>query len=111
MFDEWFYEWEEKSGGRRWRDGVFYNPPEWTLHVLTPAWLSRSLLQPSILSIRSGICVPTGNPGGAGSFQSRIPLLLLLNQVVELGSSGHGPHSPYMVLEGKYETCGGSSTF
>ena len=55
--DEWVCEWEERTGGRRWRGGVSYSPPGQTLHVSTPAWLSRSLLWPNIPSIRSGTCI------------------------------------------------------
>ena len=67
LCDEWVYEWEERTEGRRRRGGVSYSPPEWTLHVSTPAWLSRSLLRLSTLSIRSGTCVPMGNCGGIRS--------------------------------------------
>ena len=59
MFDEWV--WEERTGGRRQRDGVSYSPPGQTSHFSTPARLSRSLLRPSILSIGSGTCMPTGS--------------------------------------------------
>ena len=82
--------WEEETVERRWRGEDFYSPPMWTLHVSTPAQLSRSLLWPSILSNRSGTCILMENCGGIRSFQSHTLLLLLLNQGVEMGSSGHG---------------------
>ena len=92
MYNEWFCEWEKRTGGRRWRDGVSYSPSGRTLHVSTPAQLSRSLLWLSTLSIGSGTCEPTGNHSGTRSSQSCILLCLLLNRVAELGSSGCGPH-------------------
>ena len=91
MGDEWFCEWEKKTEGGRWRGGVPYSPLEQTWHVLTPTWLSRSLLRPSTLSIRSRTCVPTGGRGGVRSFRSHILLRLLLNWAAELGSSSRGP--------------------
>ena len=92
VFNKWCYKWEGKTGGRRWRDGVFYSLLEQTLHVSTPAQLSRSLLWMNILSIRSRTFVLIEHHSGVRSFQSRILLCLLLNQVAELGSSGHGLH-------------------
>ena len=65
--DECVCKWEEKSEGRRWRGRVSYSPPEWTLHVLTPAQLSTSLLWPSILSIGSSTCVLMEHHGGIES--------------------------------------------
>ena len=109
-FDEWVCEWERVEG-RRQRSGVSYSPLEQTLHVSTPAQLSRSLLQLNTLFIGSGTCVPTGNHGGIKSSRFCILLLLLLNQVAELGSSDCGPRCLHMVLEGKRETCGEFSTF
>ena len=53
LYNEWVYEWEERAEERRQRSGVSYSLPEQTLCVSTPAQLSRSLLQPNILSIRS----------------------------------------------------------
>ena len=91
MIFEWSCEWEERIEGRRQRGGVSYSPLGQTLHVSIPAQLSRSLPQPSILSIRSRTCMPTGNHGDVRSSQSRILLHLLLNRAAELGSSGHGP--------------------
>ena len=64
--DEWC-EWEEKIGERRRRGGVSYTPRGWTSHVSTPARLSRSLLWPSTLSIRSGTCELMRNRGGIRS--------------------------------------------
>ena len=92
MIFKWSYKWEERTGRRRWRSGVSYSPLEQTSHVSTPTWLFRSLLQLSILSIRSRTCVPMERHGGVRSSQSRTLLLLLLNWEAELGSSGHGPH-------------------
>ena len=111
MFDEWSCEWEERTEGGRWKGGVSYSPLRWTLHVSTPAQLSRSLLLPSTLSIGSGTCEPTGSHGGARSSRSHTLLCLLLNRVAELGSSGRGPHFLCTALEGMCETCDGSSTF
>ena len=72
MFDEWW-----GSEERRQRGGVSYSPPEQTLCVSTPTWLSRSLLWPSILSIRSRTCGLTEHHSGVGSSRSRtLPLLL-----------------------------------
>ena len=52
VFDKWVCKWEEERiEEKRWKGVVSYSPLEWTLHVSTPAWLSRSLLWPSILSI------------------------------------------------------------
>ena len=90
MCGMWWYEWE-RSEGRRQRGGVFYSPLGWTLHVSTPVQLSRSLLRSSILSIRSRTCVLMECHSGIGSSQSHILLHLLLNRMVELGSSGHRP--------------------
>ena len=67
LCDEWWCEQEGKTEGRRRRGGVFYNPPGRTLHVSTPARLSRSLLRPSTLSIGSRTCVPMGNQGDVES--------------------------------------------
>ena len=100
---------EERNERRRRRGEVSYSPPGQTSRVLTPARLSKSLLQPNIPSIGSGTCVLTENHGGIRSFQSRILLLLLLNRVVELGSSSHGLHSLCTALEGKCGMCGGFS--
>ena len=58
--------------------------------VSTPAWLSRSLLQPNTLSIGSGTCVLTEHHSGIGSSQFHILLHLLLDLVAEQGSLGHG---------------------
>ena len=91
MFDKWKCEWE-RTRGRRQRDGVFYSPPRWTLCVSTPARLSKSLLWPSILSIRSRTCMPMECLSGIRSSQSHILLLPLLNWEAELGSSSCGPH-------------------
>ena len=65
VFDKWSCEWEKT--GRRRRGGVFYSSLEWTLHVSTPAQLSRSLLQLSILSIGSRTCVLTEHHSGIES--------------------------------------------
>ena len=111
MFNEWDYEWEEKSEGRRQKGGVSYSPPERTSHVLTPTRLSRSLLRPSTLSIGSGTCEPTGNCGGIRSSRSRILLCLLLDRAAELVSSGHGLCFPCTALEEKRGTYDGSFTF
>ena len=92
MCDEWVCEWEKRTEGGRQRGGVSYSPPERTWCVSTPARLSRSLLRPSTLSIGSGTCELTGSHGGVRSSRSCILLRLLLNQVVELESSGCGPH-------------------
>ena len=92
MVSEWFCEWEGRTEGRRWRSGVSYSPLEQTLRVSTPAWLSRSLLQPSILSSGSRTCMLMEHHGGTRSSRSHILLHLLLNWMAELGSSGHGPH-------------------
>ena len=107
---EWC-EWEETTEGGRRRGGVSYSPPGRTLRVSTPARQSRSLLQPSILSIGSRTCVSTGSHGGARSSRSRILLRLLLDRGVELGSSGRGPRFLCTALEGRRGTCDGSSTF
>ena len=109
LSDEWC-EWEERTERGRRRGGVFYSPPGRTSRVSSPARQSRSLLRPSILSIGSRTCVPTGNRGGVGSSRSRILLLLLLNRAAELGSSGRGPRFLGKALEGKHGTCDGSST-
>ena len=111
MFDEWFCEWEWGTEGRRRRGGVSYSPPERTLHVSTPARLSRSLLQPSNPSIGSRTFVPMGSLSGTRSSRFRILLLLLLNRGAELGSSGCGPRFLGKALEEKREMCDGSSTF
>ena len=67
IFDEWNCEWEWRTEGRRRRDGVSYSPLEQTLHVSTPTWQSRSLLQLNILSIRSRTCMLTECHGGIRS--------------------------------------------
>ena len=90
VFDGRCCEWE-KTEGRKWRGGVSYSPPGWTWGVSTPTRLSRSLLWLNIPSIRSGTFVLSGNLCGARSSQSHILLLLLLNWMAELGSSGCGP--------------------
>ena len=89
---EWSYKWEEGIKRRRHRGRVSYNPPEQTWHVSTLAQLSRSLLRLSIPSIRLGTCMLTGSHSDARSSQSHISLLLLLNQMTELGSSNNGLH-------------------
>ena len=104
----WVCEWE-RTEGRRQRGRVSYSSLRWTLCVSTPAQLSRSLLWPNTLSIRSGICMPMGNLGGTRSSQSCILLHLLLNQEVELGSSSHGSHFLCMASKEKHGMCGGSS--
>ena len=58
MFNEQVCEQEENTDGGRQRGEVSYSLQEWTLHVSTPTWLSRSLLQPNILSIGSNTSVP-----------------------------------------------------
>ena len=68
LCSEWVCKWEESTEGSRQRGGVSYSPPEWTSHVSTPVWLSRSLLWLSILSIGSGTCIPMGSHSGIRSF-------------------------------------------
>ena len=111
MFGEWCCRWEKRTEERRRRGGVSDSLPGWTSHVSTPARLSRSLLRPSILSIGSSTCAPTGSHGGVRSSRFRILLRLLLNRVAELGSSGCGLHFLCMALEEKCGTCGESSKF
>ena len=111
MFSEWSCEWEERTEGRRWRGGVSYSPLERTSRVSTPVRLSRSLLRPSTLSIRSRTCVLMERHGGTGSSRFHTLLLLLLNWEVELGSSGRGLCFLCRALEGKCGTCDGSFTF
>ena len=77
--NEWIYEWEERTGERRQRGGVFYSPLKQTSHVSSPAQLSKSLLWLNILSIRSGTCVLMRCYGGVESFQFHTLLHLLLN--------------------------------
>ena len=67
MFNKWICEKEERTEGGRQRDGASYSPPEQTLHVSTPTRLSRSLLQPSILSIGSRTCKLMEHHGGIRS--------------------------------------------
>ena len=95
--NEWVCEWEERTKGRRWKGRAFYNPLGQTLHVSAPAWLFRSLLWPSTLSIGSGIFILTENRDDTRSSQSCTPLLLLLNWEAELGSSSCGPCFPCIV--------------
>ena len=110
VFGERCCKWK-RTEGRRWRGGVSYSLLEWTLHVSTPTQLSRGLLWPNTLSIRSDTCMLTGNHGGIRSSQSHTPLLLLLNWVAELGSSNRGPCFLCTALEGKHEMCGEFSMF
>ena len=78
MCSKLFCEWEKGTEGRRWKGGVFYSLQEWTLHISTPTQLSRSLLQPNTLPIRSGTFMPMGHHGGIRSSRSHILLHLLL---------------------------------
>ena len=82
-----------------------------TLHVSTPTWLSRSPLQPNILSIRSDTCKLMECHGGIESSQSHILLCLLLDLVVELGNSGCEQHSHSRVSGEKCGTWGRSAMF
>ena len=68
LFDEWLCEWGEETKGRRQRGRVFHSLPEQTWCISTPAQLSRGLLWPSTLSIRSGTCVPSEHHGIIRSF-------------------------------------------
>ena len=111
LFVEWLCEWGERVEGRRQKSGVSYSPPGQTWHVSTPVWLSRSPLWLNTLSIRSRTCMPTGSHSGVRSSQSHILLLLLLNWVVELGSSGCGLHFLYMESEDKHGIYDGFSMF
>ena len=67
VYNKWFCKWGERTEERRQKGGVSYSPPQWTLHVSTPAWLSRSLLWPSIPSIGSSTFVLMESHSGTRS--------------------------------------------
>ena len=92
MYGEWLYRWGKKTEERRLKGGVSYSLQGQTWHVLTPAWLSRSLLWLNTLSIGSGTCMPSECLGGIRSSPLHPLLCILLDLVMELGSSDHGWH-------------------